>query len=477
YTDNISTGSGSWSGTATSLTHTFRNPESQLHYQFLYWENQSNGARYSNDQKVTFNSSNTPSGTLDVYAIWKPSVTVNYYDHEGKLFNSIESFEKIDVYDVTAAQIDGCEFLGWKADDAILEEDAAYVAPSAVSQRVSRYEIDVHAVYSTSYTVEHYLEDLDGEYVLEESTLVENVLLGSDISTEANEYTGFTFNEEIEGTMTEGKATANAVLRFYYTRNSYNVIYSYGEAPKGASELPAAASYKYGASVQIEKNASAPGYRFSGWDIDEDFEMPAEDVLISGSFTAKPKKVSEETTVTNVPDEPEVIITPEVRNTPTTPKTDDTVTVIEIKEEAVPSAKNTESEGPVIEVLDEEVPMANVNNSWALINLLAAVISTLVSLLMILSFFRKEEDEEEKNRENENEETKRSSSKFLGLLPTIVSWFAFFLTEDMRNPMVLIDRYTIIMLVIMIITMVMAYITRNRKDTKEEDLTVATELQ
>ena len=72
----------------------------------------------------------------------------------------------------------------------------------------------------------------------------------------------------------------------YYTRNSYKVTYKYeGTVPTGASELPAEATYKYGESVTVAEDATAPGYTFSGWD-KKDFTMPANDVVIKGSFAA-----------------------------------------------------------------------------------------------------------------------------------------------------------------------------------------------
>ena len=72
----------------------------------------------------------------------------------------------------------------------------------------------------------------------------------------------------------------------YYTRNSYKVTYEYeGTVPTGASALPTEKTYKYGASVTVAENATAPGYTFSGWD-KKDFTMPANDVVIKGSFAA-----------------------------------------------------------------------------------------------------------------------------------------------------------------------------------------------
>ena len=80
--------------------------------------------------------------------------------------------------------------------------------------------------------------------------------------------------------------TTNNIATVYYTRNSYKVTYEYeGKVPTGASKTPAEATYKYGASVTVAEDATAPGYTFSGWD-HEDFPMPASDVVIKGHFTA-----------------------------------------------------------------------------------------------------------------------------------------------------------------------------------------------
>ena len=139
------------------------------------------------------------------------------------------------------------------------------------------------------YTVEHYTENLDGTYSkVEKDTVVSaDVEIGTKVSYENNNYEGFTFDES----KTENKdATVpdnnNLVVKLYYTRNSYKVTYEYeGTVPTGASESPVEATYKYGASVTVAENATAPGYTFSGWD-KKDFTMPASDVVIKGHFTA-----------------------------------------------------------------------------------------------------------------------------------------------------------------------------------------------
>ena len=150
---------------------------------------------------------------------------------------------------------------------------------------------------NTEYKVEHYLQDLDGEgYTLKE-TEPKAGTTGTEVTAEPKSYTGFTFDNSVEGTVQTGTIAGDGslVLRLYYTRNSYKVTYAYeGTAPEGASKLPEEATYKYEASVEVAGNATAPGYTFSGWDSDNveiaenEFTMPAQDVVITGSFTLDP---------------------------------------------------------------------------------------------------------------------------------------------------------------------------------------------
>ena len=138
------------------------------------------------------------------------------------------------------------------------------------------------------YTIEHYIQGLDENFELKDTETSGEVLAGTETSYTANDYTGFTFDDD----KTENKGAKvptnnNLVIKLYYTRKDYKVIYKYvGNVPTGASELPAKATYKYGAKVKVAENATAPGYEFSSWSI-KDFTMPASNVEIEGSFTAK----------------------------------------------------------------------------------------------------------------------------------------------------------------------------------------------
>ena len=141
----------------------------------------------------------------------------------------------------------------------------------------------------TGYKVEHYKETLDGSYELADTDNKLKATTDTTVTATQKNYEGFTYDSNVEGTIASGTVTGdgNLVLKLYYVRNAYKVTYEYtGTVPVGASSLPAVETYKYGAEVTVAEAANAPGYTFSGWSRSENFTMPAEDVVISGSFTA-----------------------------------------------------------------------------------------------------------------------------------------------------------------------------------------------
>ena len=73
-----------------------------------------------------------------------------------------------------------------------------------------------------------------------------------------------------------------------------------------------------------------------------------------------------------------------------------------------------------------------------------------------------EEDEEEEGRI-------RKKSKLLGLIPAIGAIIAFILTEDMRLPMVFTDRWSLLMVIILLIGIATAWFTRNKEDDDDEE--------
>ena len=179
----------------------------------------------------------------------------------------------------------GYTFDGWKKDNA---EVTSFAMPAGAVQLTGRFTANT----DTGYKVEHYQQNLAGDAFVLFETEEKTATTGTRVSATPKDYTGFTYDGTVDKTVTEGDVAGDGslVLKLYYTRDSYKVTYQYtGKVPTGASELPAETTEKYGAAVTVAADATAPGYTFSGWSQKEDFTMPAENVTITGSFTANGK--------------------------------------------------------------------------------------------------------------------------------------------------------------------------------------------
>ena len=184
------------------------------------------------------------------------------------------------------ATAEGYDFDGWKKDGTIT---TSFVITDNVILTG-----EFKAKEGTGYTVEYYLENLDGTFP---STASESVTktdkTDTEVTAEEKTFPGFTLDKTIEGTKASGIVAGDGslVLKLYYTRNSYTVKYEYtGTIPTGESALPVGKSYKYGEKVDVAPNATAPDHEFSGWATsdatveDGKFEMPANDVVFKGEF-------------------------------------------------------------------------------------------------------------------------------------------------------------------------------------------------
>lgn len=153
--------------------------------------------------------------------------------------------------------------------------------------------------------------------------------------------------------------------------------------------------------------------------------------------------------------------------------------VQEIEDEETPLASNETPEEPEapaqnIEIEDEETPLA-APGAWALLNLILSILTVAVSVILLAGYFfgkKKGKEEEDKIQEyqddEEQEELKRKGLvRILSILPAVVSVIFFILTEDMRNPMIFADRWTLWMLVFAVANG--ALLLLSKKTRKDDD--------
>ena len=169
YVDNLSTGSGSWSNrdAVTEYAHTFREPDGVEHYRFCWWWNSQENKQYQEGDTATYTSAEIPHGTTKdvyVYAMWQPSVTVNYYGPDGTLVKTVEEFENdITVYSFTLTDEEDTRntFAGWYTEEGDrLEEDHVCALPD-ISYTADAYSVNVYARFTTSRSVVKEWDDED----------------------------------------------------------------------------------------------------------------------------------------------------------------------------------------------------------------------------------------------------------------------------------------------------------------------------
>ena len=480
--DNISTGSSSWSNADSlgqrsdfsSYSHTLKNPEVASptltpHYSFLQWVDPDNGAAYQAGDTFTYTvGEDGPADTVatyHLYAQWQPTVTVNYHDWDGTLLASIEQSGDIATDLAYAApEIEGAEFLGWfvAADEDADEASEVYAAPEATIDPVARTEYDVYAHYSTSYGVQHSLQSLEDEGVFEliESSTFTNIHLGTVVEALASLYQGFSFDASLEGTLTSAKAVPGLVLQLLYARDSYTVTYVYeGTVPADAPELPADTMYKYGAAVDIADDPAVAGYTFSGWDHDG-FDMPAEDVVITGSFTANPAPA------------PAPVPGSGSTQNPTQPQNP----VVNPGQDPAASA-----DAPVAAALmslvesidDDATPLAGAQGAWSLFDLAASLVTVLLAAAMLIGAIgrKRHEDEADKLGQDESAEVtnRKRLVRILSLVPAVAAAVLFILTQNLTQQMAILDGWSAVFALIALAAILLALASRKTKEDIDGD--------
>jgi preprotein translocase subunit SecG len=136
----------------------------------------------------------------------------------------------------------------------------------------------------------------------------------------------------------------------------------------------------------------------------------------------------------------------------------------------------------IVDIEDEATALASgaEGAAWALINLIAAILTAVICILLLISLFKRKKDEEEDEKkqtsEEDDEDEKRKKQrvlvKVLGIVPAVASVIAFILTENMKNPMRWVDRWTILMIILLVIEILMAcFSSKKEKVEKEEEET------
>ena len=171
--------------------------------------------------------------------VWTPASYTIVFNGNGATSGTMQSlsltYGQSKTLTANAFKKTGYVFNGWntKADGTgVAYKDQEAVLNLAVSGTVTLYA-QWTAGNSTAYKVEHYFEDLTGNFVLDsEKTQNFTGVTNSTVNASAITVDGFTFDSN--NILNVKSATVNAngstVLKLYYTRNSYDLVFDFNNS-------------------------------------------------------------------------------------------------------------------------------------------------------------------------------------------------------------------------------------------------------
>ena len=146
------------------------------------------------------------------------------------------------------------------------------------------------------------------------------------------------------------------------------------------------------------------------------------------------------------------------------PPVDEEVVVNDDEEVVIEDDVTPETGGDEEVVIEDDVtPEASGSkDSWALINLVATVLSVIMTIILLLSKHTTSDDE--------TSYTRNRTWKVVGAISAIASVVVFFLTENIGDNMVLVDSWTLLMIAFFLVNVVSLFMGRrlHEDDNTEE---------
>ncbi len=171
--------------------------------------------------------------------------------------------------------------------DDMTKEGYTWSGWTSLPEKMPNSDVEVTGFYSpktdTKYTVEHWMENAtDSNHTMMTSEEAAGTT-GAMTEAQAKEYTGFTaraFEQQ------EIKADGSTVVQIYYDRNVYQVTYKIVGNYFADEAFDTFTDVKYDTAFPTStKDTARTGYIWNGWSETLPTTMPAEDVVITGSYT------------------------------------------------------------------------------------------------------------------------------------------------------------------------------------------------
>ena len=295
--------------------------------------------------------------------------------------------------------------------------------------------------------------------------------------------------------------TTVIALTVYQT---YTVTYTYtGTIPSGAPAVPSPESYIPNETVSVASSPSLSGYTFSGWSTASagvsisggNFSMPNNDVAFTGTWTLN---ITTPTTVPTTSTKPTIVPTNPITTTPTTAPTTTTTTTTTTT--PTPSTTTTTTPTPstttTVTPPDPSITTPTVptdtpttttttpvpsttttasssttpglktgddgTDSWALLNLILAILGALLAIgAIIRAFFW-----HGKNEDHHGTEEKKTRLIWIAIavVLAIIGFIVFFFTQDTSLSISFVDIWTIANAVIFIAGIISVILAFKREE-------------
>ena len=96
-------------------------------------------------------------------------------------------------------------------------------------------------------------------------------------------------------------------------------------------------------------------------------------------------------------------------------------------------------------------------------NLICTVLTVLLSAALLADLAGK------RSKEEENKQNRKTFWRVMSLVPAALAVLVFLLTENLRNPMVLVDRWTLLMIILALVETLVAVFSRKTKENTDTE--------
>ena len=359
------------------------------------------------------------------------------------------------------------QFINWEND----ETKETYLGGDKYSVMLkdlpeTRNEVNVYANWQPSVTVRYNYngntaeaEDFEGISVYDKTTVIDGIEYNGWYDAEGNRLAE---DAAFEAPAPVREKTERSIIDVYARRpvtiTAASAEWTYdGKAHSDESVAVTAGGLFEGDEIEAEISASitevgeadnrieSVRIMRGSEDVSAYYDITAEDGALS--IKAAPAVITNDS-------KPAAPAAPAVRKA-----ADNTEAAVTIADTAAPMA------APAAAITDSDSPLAQ-NPVWALLNLIMTIATGIISAVLLAGWFGKKEDDEEAEDEN----TKRKGmARLASIIPAAGSIIAFILTENMNNTMVLIDRWTLLMGIILIIQAVIAVLAKKETEKAEAE--------